>query len=107
VDFRYLDDYPHVFPDRELGITTDACVFNVIRDHRYKYVHFADQPPLFFDLGEDPFELRNLAGDPAHTGLMLTYCRKMLSWRMQNDERTLSDLLADPRGVIPLASRSC
>ena len=107
VDFRYLDDYPEAFPDRELGIATDACVFNVIRDHRYKYVHFAGQPPLFFDLGEDPHELKNLAGDPAHTGLMLTYCRKMLSWRMQNDERNLSDLLVGPRGVIPLASRSC
>lgn len=106
VDFRYLDDFPECFPDRELGIDTSSCAFNVIRDHRYKYVHFADLPPLFFDLKNDPYELKNLATDPVYANLMFAYCQKLLSWRMQNDKNTLSDILLGPDGAVPLGSRT-
>jgi arylsulfatase A-like enzyme len=77
-------------PERSLGIRLDECCLNVIRDGRYKYVHFAALPPLLFDLDSDPDELRNLANDPAHAATMLRYAQKMLSWRMVNDERTLT-----------------
>ena len=105
VDFRYLVEFPRVFPERELAIAVDACTFNVIRDHRYKYVHFGDLPPLFFDLEVDPHELNNVAADPSYEGLMLKYCRKLLSWRMRNDERTLSDILVGTEGAAVLALR--
>ena len=39
---------------------------DVIRDERFKYVHFASLPPLLFDLTADPIEMKDLAGDPAH-----------------------------------------
>ncbi len=42
-------------------------------------VHFTALPALFFDLEEDPAELRNLADDPAYQGLVLEYAQKMLS----------------------------
>lgn len=100
VDFRYMDDYPGVSPDKELGIDFEACSFNVIRDERYKYVHFAAMPPLLFDLKNDPNELHNLAEDPAYTELVLEYARKMLSWRMVNDERTLTSMTVGPNGVV-------
>ncbi|HEX2116195.1 MAG TPA: alkaline phosphatase family protein [Alphaproteobacteria bacterium] len=77
-------------PERALGLRLDECCLNVIRDNRYKYVHFAALPPLLFDLENDPDELRNLAGDPRYAKTMLHYAQKMLSWRMVNDERTLS-----------------
>jgi hypothetical protein len=54
---------------------------------------------LFFDLKNDPNELYNLAGDPAYTDLMLKYAQKVLSWRMVNDERTLTHLMVGPNGV--------
>ena len=76
--------------------------FNVIRDTNYKYVHFAALPPLFFDLLNDPDELHNLAEDPAYKDLMLEYARKMLSWRMLNDERTLTHLMAGPGGMTEM-----
>jgi arylsulfatase A-like enzyme len=72
---------------------------NVIRDEQYKYVHFADLPPLFFDLKNDPDELYNLARDPAYTELILEYAQKMLSWRMVNDERTLTHMTVGPEGI--------
>jgi arylsulfatase A-like enzyme len=90
VDFRYME---------ELGIDFEACCFNVIRDDHYKYVHFTALPPLFFDLSNDPDELHNLAGNPAYTKLVLKYAQKMLSWRMVNDERTLTHMLAGPNGM--------
>ncbi len=63
---------------------------NVIRDARYKYVHFTKLPPLFFDLERDPQEFENRAGDPAYLPLVLEYAQKMLSWRMNHDEQTLT-----------------
>jgi len=99
VDFRYFDEYPDIFPAKELGIDAEECSYNVIRDERYKYVHFAALPPVFFDLKQDPHELQNLADDPAYRGYMLEYAQKLLSWRMANDERTLTHLTVGPAGV--------
>jgi arylsulfatase A-like enzyme len=101
-DFGFFEEYPGVIPGKVLGLADRECAFNVIRDDRYKYVHFAALPPLFFDLKNDPGELRNLADNPDYTALMLGYARKMISWRMANDERTLTGLLAGPEGVVEI-----
>ncbi len=73
---------------------------NVIRDERYKYVHFTSLPPLFFDREGDPAEFRNLADDPAYQGPMLEYAQKMLSWRMAHDERRLSNTKLTSAGIV-------
>jgi arylsulfatase A-like enzyme len=73
---------------------------NVIRDERYKYVHFTSLPPLFFDREEDPAEFRNLADDPAYRDLVLEYAQKMLSWRMAHDERRLTNTMLAPSGPV-------
>jgi arylsulfatase A-like enzyme len=99
VDFGFFDEYPAVLPDKELKLAYEECAFNVIRDARYKYVHFTAMPPLFFDLKNDPEELHNLADDFSFSGLMLEYVRKMLSWRMANDERTLTGMRVGPKGL--------
>ncbi len=70
----------------------------VIRDEKYKYVHFTALPPLFFDLSADPGEQHNIAADPAYQGLVLEYAQKMLSWRMNHDERLLANTLLTPAG---------
>jgi arylsulfatase A-like enzyme len=99
LDFGYFDEYPNVLPGKELGLAYEECVFNVIRDDRYKYVHFAAMPPLFYDIKNDPAERYNLADDDSYTELMLEYVRKLLSWRMKNDERILTDLRVGPKGL--------
>ncbi len=96
-DFRDLRD---LGPEQALGLASDQCALAVIRDERYKYVHFAALPPLFFDLAADPDELCDLSRDPAAVALMLAYAQKLLSWRMEHEERTLSHLLLGPGGVI-------
>jgi arylsulfatase A-like enzyme len=83
-----------------LGLRADQCALNVIRDERYKYVHFAALPPLLFDLGRDPHELENRAADPGYQPIVLEYAQKLLSWRMLHDERTLTHLHLGPGGVL-------
>jgi arylsulfatase A-like enzyme len=102
-DFRDpLDDSA----ERELGLTLHQCTLNVVRGERYKYVHFTKLPPLFFDLAQDPGEMRNLAADPDHAPLVLEYAQKLLSWRMNHDEQTLTHLsLTDDGPVARPAAR--
>jgi arylsulfatase A-like enzyme len=96
-------DFRDFIPEGEetlLGLAPDQCAFNVIRDRRYKYVHFTGLPPLFFDLQEDPWEFDNLAGDPAQQSRVLDYAQRMLSWRMNHDERVLANTLLTAQGPV-------
>jgi arylsulfatase A-like enzyme len=96
-DFR---DPRGLGPETALGLRSEQCSLTVIRSARYKYVHFAALPPLFFDLETDADELRNRAEDPACLALVLAYAQKMLSWRMRHEERTLSHLHLGPGGIV-------
>jgi hypothetical protein len=71
----------------------------VVQDERYKYVHFAALPPLFFDLTADAGQFVNRAGDPAYAERMGEYARKMLNWRLGFAERTLTGYRATPKGL--------
>ena len=86
--------------ENELGLTQHQCTLNVIRDTRYKYVHFMGLPPLFFDLRKDPGEFLNQAENPDYLPLVLEYAQKMLSWRMNHDEQTLTHLALTDDGVV-------
>ncbi len=84
-DFR---DIAQGLPETALGLNLDECSLAVIRDNQYKYVHFNQLPPLLFDLQNDPGELHNLANNPDYAETVLKYAQKMLSWRMNSNERT-------------------
>ena len=62
----------------------------MLRDQRYKYVHFGDDqrwPPLLFNMAAGGgAELANLAAEPGSAAVALEYAQKMLSWRMRNAE---------------------
>jgi arylsulfatase A-like enzyme len=90
--------------ERALGLTMHQCMMNIIRGARYKYVHFTKLPPLFFDLETDPGEFVNLAESPEHQRLVLEYAQKMLSWRMNHDEQTLTHITLVEPG--PISRRS-
>ena len=85
--------------ERELNLPMHACSLNVLRDDRYKYVHFAGLPALLFDMRDDPQEMSNLSGDPVYAPVMLEYAQRMLNWRMRHDEQTLTHHLATPTGM--------
>jgi arylsulfatase A-like enzyme len=73
------------------GLNKRKCIVNIIRGERYKYVHFAGLPPLFFDLKDDPHEFINRFTDPDYQSRVLEYSEKMLTWRMEYDEPALTD----------------
>ena len=80
-DFRNFNDSDG---NIAFGLKPDQCAVNVIRGRRYKYVHFKELPPLFFDLERDPHEFKNLVEQPEYQGLVLEYAQKMLSWLMRS-----------------------
>ena len=101
-DFRDVEDAGH---ETDFGLGFEECGLSVIRDRRYKYVHFAGLPPLFFDIANDPGEMNDLAGDTAHAATVLAYAQKMLSWRMAHGERALTGTKLTPRGPIELSRK--
>jgi arylsulfatase A-like enzyme len=72
----------------------------VIRDHRYKYVHFTALPPLLFDLQQDPDEFVNQAENPDYQEVVLEYAQKMLSWKMNHADRGLTETKLGEGGAV-------
>jgi arylsulfatase A-like enzyme len=99
-DFR--DPATHL-PEDLLGLTMEQCAMTVVRDERYKYVHFAAPPsvipPLLFDLVADPGQTVNLAADPASAGIRAEYAERMLRWRVTHLDRTLTGHFCGPGGL--------
>ena len=96
-DFR---DPVRATAETALGLTSHQCGLSVIRDERYKYVHFTAMPALFFDLALDPGERADRSNDPEYLPLVLEYAQKLLSWRMNHDEQTLTHMAVTSEGVV-------
>lgn len=96
-DFRTLDTYHN---ENALQLTPDQCTLNVIRDKHYKYVHFTALPPLLFDLQKDPGEHINLAQNPDYQNIVADYAGQLLSHRMLHAERTLTNHMLTPQGLV-------
>ena len=86
--------------EAELNLTQHQCSLNVIRDDYFKYVHFTALPPLFFDLTKDPNELKNVAEDPTYQKQVLIYAQKLISWRMNHDEKGLTETYLSENGPV-------
>jgi arylsulfatase A-like enzyme len=91
-DFRDPDSplLEHAF-----GITLEECALAVLRDDHGKYVQFSGYPALpsiFFDIDADPAQIRNVADNPEYAAIVLAYAQRMLAWRMQHTERTLTGM---------------
>lgn len=95
-DFRDPRDH---LAEGVFGLTMEECTLDVIRDDRFKYVHFAGQDPVLFDLERDPHQFVNVAADPAYATARATYAGRLLSWRMRNDDRTLTGHHIDSTGL--------
>ncbi|HUI48211.1 MAG TPA: alkaline phosphatase family protein [Acidimicrobiia bacterium] len=91
-DFRDPDS-PLI--EEAFGLTLEECALAVLRDDHGKYVQFSGFPVLpsiFFDLDDDPAQLRNVADEAAYATTVLGYAQRMLAWRMQHTERTLTGM---------------
>lgn len=85
--------------ERTVGLELLEANAAILREHRWKYVHFnGGLPPLLFDIESDPFETTNLADDPRHESELLRLSRKMLDHRMSHQFRAHS---ATVIGTVP------
>jgi arylsulfatase A-like enzyme len=96
-DFRTVESQA---AEAALGLASDDCCYAVVRDRRYKYVHFARLPPLLFDLEADPHETTNLADSPEFAEVMLRYAQKMLTWRLVHADRAMTNMHFSKDGLI-------
>ncbi|MBB3135118.1 arylsulfatase A-like enzyme [Rhizobium pisi] len=86
--------------ERYFGLRSNECNLAVIRDTRFKYVHFTGLPPLLFNLRDDPMELDNVATDPAHLAIRLCYAEKLLSLRARHLDQTLAYTELTEKGPV-------
>ncbi len=96
-DFRHHADW--LLEDNS-QVSPHQCHLNVIRDKRFKYVHFPALPPLLFDLTEDPGELEDVSTRQEYAAVRLHYAEKLLSHRMRFTTRGLSETLLTPDGPV-------
>ncbi|MCB0976525.1 MAG: alkaline phosphatase family protein [Acidimicrobiales bacterium] len=96
-DFR--DPVRHVVEDL-FGLTMEQCCLDVVRTHTEKYVHFGDGSSLYFDLRDDPYGLRDLAGDPQSAEARLSLLGDLLTWRQRHDDRNLTGHKVTTDGLV-------
>ena len=79
-----------------LGRPVNACRAMMVRDERWKYIHFEGYRPMLFDLQEDPGELVDLGEDPGHEGARRDMSQRLFTWlaRLQTHE-TAPDRMAE------------
>lgn len=87
--------------DRDRAILSEFHVgsphaFYMVRDPRYKYIHYLDYPAELFDLQDDPEETRNLAESPGHASIRQAMHAQLLRWLdpVAVDARALADQAA-------------
>jgi choline-sulfatase len=74
-----------------------SAAWRCVRDERWKYVEVERGATLLFDLGEDPLETTDLAGDPAQAAR----CRQMGEWLHRDfDWEDVHARLAEDRGRL-------
>ncbi len=96
-DFRDLEEGA---AEAHFGLSSRACNLAVLRDHRYKYVHFNGLKPLLFDLENDPSERVNRAEDPAYAAIRLEFAENMLSLRARHLDQTLALTTLTEKGPV-------
>lgn len=96
-DFR---DIEHGAAEAHFGLDSPRCNLAVLRDDRFKYVHFAGLPPLFFNLSEDTGEMRDLSREPAYASVRLDFAERLLSLRAAHLDQTLAGTMLTAAGPV-------
>ncbi len=85
---------------RSLGLDLAEANLAILRERRFKYVHFnGGLPPMLFDLESDPGEINDLAADPGYAPELMRLARRMLDHRMAHAHHAHSLLKLTAAGV--------
>lgn len=83
------------------GLELRDCNLAVIRDERFKYVHFGGGlPPVLFDLVRDPGETCNVAADASYRDARLEMAERLLAWRARHLDQSLALSELTEAGVV-------
>lgn len=75
-----------------LGTPVDDSCATMLFDGRWKFVHVPDNPPILFDLQNDPDEFNDLGRSKEHTVIIQEMLSIMFDWcRKQSNRITISD----------------
>ena len=76
------------------------------RGERYKYILWEGFPPQLFDLRDDPDELVDLGGDPAHADVRADLHEQLFTW-VRNRKLSVTlpdqDVLLVREDILPRA----
>jgi arylsulfatase A-like enzyme len=93
-DFRFYRS------SKELGLAPEKCRAWMVRDDRYKYVHFNGLPDMLFDLYLDPDELRNVAEEADYREVVHACRERLLDWRQGSEDNSRGAVLERRIGRI-------
>jgi choline-sulfatase len=63
-----------------------------IREGDWKFIHCEIDPPMLFNLKDDPQEMNNLAADPANTALVATWMERVRAqWHMAGLDKAIRE----------------
>jgi arylsulfatase A-like enzyme len=77
-------EYPYVPGEGVGGVRHPDA--KMVRSERYKYCRYVGHGAELYDLRDDPGEMRNLAADPAHAGVVREMEGALLDWLSTCDE---------------------
>ena len=98
---------------RGMGTTAawqDGTEWRAMRDDRYTYaIYRRDRSELLFDNVADPYQLKNLAGDRAHTAKLTHYRAGLRRWMKEHNDQFESctwyrDHWTNDRNIVDTAS---
>ena len=92
--------------ERHFGLDSRDCNLSVLRDDRFKFVHFAGMQPLLFDLEADPAETRNLADHPDYLRVRIECAERLLAWRARHLDQSLAFTELTASGPVSIAPES-
>ena len=79
---------------RALGLTDLQAGVAILRESRWKYVHFGGGvPPMLFDLAADPGETRDLGRDPAQAATRARLMARLIDRMCERRDRRQTHLL--------------
>jgi arylsulfatase A-like enzyme len=81
-------DFQYYYVRKQLGLQPNQCKAIMVRDERWKYVHYSDQPCELYDLAQDIAEQHNLAEHPQYAEKINELRDRILQWRMNTEDQT-------------------
>ncbi len=85
-------DYAYREARTFLGRGPDECQGWMVRDARYKYIHWEGYPAQLFDLQEDPQEFDDRGTDPALQAVRAAMHQRLFDWLSLRKHRTTETL---------------